>query len=120
MSNNDEIEKVRNGIERLYQLLLVRPQAYSRPVSIEEYIFAFELVLDFLSSADRKDSYRAFLRERRFGMHTFQSKFERDIKCTDTFILLTEKSDESARLESEYLDQFQLHWKEFLEWRKRE
>jgi hypothetical protein len=121
MNDNTEnaIDRIKKDIERLYQAILAHPQIYCHETSIESYILAFEHILDLLSGSDRHDSYALFLAEKQFGMHFFATKFARDNHYVLGFIALSKISDENTSVLSEYVEQFLMHWAEFLKWRQR-
>ena len=119
MSDNELLSEIERQIESIYQKALLCPQMFCRGLSVESYVLALENVLDLLSKEERSDSYRSFLRESNFGMHMFESKFEQRNQCSHTFVPWEDWSDNNKAIADAYLNDFILHWKTFLEWRRR-
>ena len=113
---------LKQNINKIYEMIHLHPGMFAgRPGCVCAYITALEGLLDALSGDDyRPDSYSRFRGERRYGNRNFHIKFEEWYSCRHGFIPW-ERQDviaEAERLEKQFAEDFEPHWREFLEWRK--
>jgi hypothetical protein len=115
--NNHEI---RARIEHIYHELLLHPQFFCRPIKVEAYIEALELVLDMLADSSRRaDGYNEFRAQQHFVPAGFQGTYERTHSCILSLVHYSSPSfSESMSLSDEYQAAFRAHWEAFLNWRK--
>jgi hypothetical protein len=118
MNDHEKLSAIKRRIEELYRHALMRPQVLCRPVEIESFVLALEVILDCLDdSATRTDSYRAFLDESNYGATRFESRFEQSNTCRLGFSRVEHGQVSAPRLDDKFSAEFHEHWSKFLEWR---